>query len=44
MTESLYEIPVNDEFIHQVLDNPEKFIVPDENLEKKILGITKKII
>jgi len=43
MTESLYEIPVNDEFINQILDKPEKFLVPDEKLEKKILGVTKNL-
>jgi len=43
MTENLLEIPVNDEFVNQILDKPEKFILPDAKLEKKILEITKNL-
>eukprot|EP00833_Pecoramyces_ruminatium_P009518 jgi/Orpsp1_1/1183550/evm.model.c7180000085694.2 len=43
MAESLYEIPVKDEFVQQILDKPEKFIVPDSDLEKRLLGITKNL-
>jgi len=43
MAETQYEIPINNEFVKQILDKPEKFIVPDNDLEKKILGITKNL-